>query len=287
MSIRTDLAVESFDNTVKTPKGITVDEDIKDGIKITRITVENELVANQIGKPCGKYITIELSDFKSVSSNFEQEVEVTADELKKLLPQNGTVLIAGLGNSDITPDAIGPLAASMIFATRHISGEWAKQIGLDGLRPVAAITPGVLGQTGMETGEIIESICKGINPTAVIAIDALAAISIDRLGRTIQISDAGIIPGSGVMNARQGLNMKTMGIPVISVGIPTVADMSSMLSELSEGAKDKIPEKAKGMMITPKEIDVIAERAAKSAAYAINRALLPELDYETLESLIA
>lgn len=288
MKFRTDLAVESFDHIGNLPNGITVNETKKNGISITEVNITNDLASNAIKKPKGKYITIELSDFKSVSSDFKSEVETTANEIKALIPDSqSSVLIAGLGNSDITPDSIGPLATSMIFATRHISGELAKEIGLDGLRPIAAITPGVLGQTGMETGEIISSICNEISPCAVIAIDALAAISLERLGNTVQISDTGITPGSGVQNARKALDYNTLGVPVISIGVPTVADMSSVVGELSEGAKQKLPRIANGMLITPKEIDVIAEHAAKTVAFAINRALLPELDFETLESLIS
>lgn len=285
MDRRTDLALESFDADKSTPGGVVCTQEIKNSIKITRIRVENKAAAQKIGKPVGNYITLELADFKSAAGDLKLQAETAAEELRRLLPGSGTVLVAGLGNSDITPDAVGPLALSMIFATRHISGEIADKIGLGGLRPVAAVTPGVLGKTGMETGEIIKNICGGISPCAVIAVDALAALSVDRLGNTIQISDAGIIPGSGVQNARKGVNEQSVGVPVIALGVPTVADMSSLLRELS--GSDNLPASAKNMIVTPKEIDIIVERAAKTAAYAINRALLPELDFETLEALIA
>ena len=286
MNIRTDLAMESVQSSGRLPKEISVENEIIKDISVSRVIISSEQAARKIGKPAGRYITVSLSDFRSPSSDFNSDIEVTAAEIKKLIPESGTILVAGLGNSDITPDAIGPAAASMILATRHLKDNTAFD-NLSALRPVAAVTTGVLGKTGMETSEIVKCICDSIKPSAVIAIDALAAMSIKRLGRTIQISDSGVIPGSGVKNSRKALNKENLGVPVICIGIPTVADMSGILSELSEGAKCLIPKEAKGMMITPKEIDVIVGRAAKTAAFAVNKALFPEFSAEDFETLTA
>ncbi|MDF2567983.1 MAG: spore protease, partial [Oscillospiraceae bacterium] len=280
MTIRTDLALESLEIAGEIlPKGVIKKEEELEGVKMTTVDVEDEQGATALGKPQGKYITIELSPFKAVTDNLEGWVEIISKKIKDFLPQEGTVLVVGLGNSDITPDAVGPMTISSILATRHISGEQAEDAGLSGLRSVAAIAPGVLGQTGMETAEVVDSICKQINPSAVIVVDALASRSIDRLGCTVQISNSGISPGSGVQNARKELNKDTLGVPVIAIGIPTVVDMTTIAYDLlGEGAgSEKISTRGQTMMVTPREIDVIIEQAAKTAAFSINRALQPQL----------
>ena len=277
MNLRTDLAVEAIELDKKVPLGITKKEYEKAGITVSIVEVNDEESAKKIGKPIGRYTTIQIKNFKFASNKIKEEVEIIADRIRELIPKEGAVLLAGLGNSDITPDAIGPLTISQILATRHIPEETIKSTGLPELRVVAAIATGVLGQTGVESSEIIGSICKQIDPCVVIAVDALAAGSTERLGCTVQISDTGITPGSGVKNSRKELSQKTLGIPVIAIGVPTVADLSAVTEA---GFADN-------MMITPREIDVIVERASKTVAYAINKALQPTLTFEDITALIS
>ena len=193
------------------------------------------------------------------------------------------MLVTGLGNASITPDALGPESADMVLATRHIDGEFARSVGLDDLRPTAVLTPGVLGQTGTERGEIVRGVCTVVHPVAVVVVDALAARSVARLGCTVQLCDTGIAPGSGVGNNRQPLNAETLGVPVIGMGVPTVVDAATIAREFSdrgEEAPDLTPRGAQ-MMVTPREVDVMIHRAARLVAMAINGALQP--DYNPLE----
>jgi spore protease len=223
-------------------------------------------------------------------------MEALAEEIKKLLPKEGLVLIAGLGNYQVTPDALGPKTASLTFATRHIQGEIARSTGLDGLRPVAVLAPGVLGQTGMETGEILASLCKELKPSAVIVVDAMASRKTERVGTTIQICDTGISPGSGVGNARPQLNSETLGVPVIAMGVPTVVDAKTLAADLAmqSGAQESAVEKLQNsaephgtaMIVTPREIDLLIERAAKLLSLAINTALHPDFTPEDFALLV-
>ena len=176
-------------------------------------------------------------------------------------------MAAGLGNTEITPDALGPAVARGIFATRHIPKELTKAAGLDLLRQVSVITPGVLGQTGIEAGELIKAAAVKIKPDAVIVIDALAAQSGDRLFKTVQLCDTGISPGSGVKNNRREISEKTVGVPVVAIGVPTVIDADT----LSE---------------TPKDVDMLTQRLAKLLAEAINMFLQPETDPEIISALV-
>ena len=291
MQPRTDLALECLDFAKDiTPNGVSKETFTQDGVEATRVRIETEEGARLIGKPIGEYLTMETADFKSASADFEKEVDAVASLITSLLPVNmdGSALVIGLGNRDITPDALGPKAAEYTLATRHISKELASEIGLDGLRPVAAMAPGVLGQTGIETAEIVSSVAAGISPSVVIVIDALAAKSIDRLATTIQISNAGITPGSGVQNTRKELSEHTLGVPVISVGVPMVVDMTTVAYDmLGEGnTSEKVSDKGRAMMVTPREIDVAIEHAAKTVAFGINRALQPSLSLEVLTGLV-
>lgn len=290
MSIRTDLAVEALDFAAEiTPKGVKKTEEQKEGVTITKVDIETDEGSAVIGKPKGKYITVALTAFKNYTDNFEGEVSVIADQILSLLPQDGPVLVVGLGNEDITPDALGPFVIDYTLATRHITKEMAQTIGMENLRPVAALSPGVLGQTGIETAEIVHSICKDIHPAAVIVIDALASRSVDKIGATVQITDAGICPGSGVQNARSCLNEETLHTPVIAVGVPTVVDMTTIAYDmLGEGySSEKVSTRGKTMMVTPREIDTIIKQAAKTVSSAINKALQPSLTLEELEGLTA
>lgn len=192
------------------------------------------------------------------------------------------LLIAGLGNTDITPDAVGPLTVKHILATRHISGQFAENIGLKGLKSVSVIAPGVLGQTGIETTELIKGAIAAVKPDAVIVIDALAAMSAERLFKTVQLCDTGISPGSGVKNARREISGKTLGIPVIAIGVPTVTDADSLAYELT----GKEPEKSCDMFVTPKEVDLLCDRISEILSSALNRFLQPEIEEDIISQLV-
>lgn len=289
MNIRTDLALERVEVlSGQIPPGVTRQQHRRGDVTVTRIIVEDACGAKALQKPPGSYVTLDYRPFQTITDRLEEEVEAAAEEIRSFLPEKGLVLCVGLGNADITPDTIGPLTAASILATRHIMGEVAKSAGLEGLRPVAALSPGVLGQTGIETAEIIQGVCRELKPCAVIAVDALASRSVERLGCTVQISDTGITPGSGVQNARKALNKEALGVPVVAIGVPTVVDMATIAYDLWEGKEEgKISERGQTMMVTPREIDLIAEQASKLLAFSINRALQPQLTFEELSSLVS
>ncbi len=286
--LRTDLVVEQaqqFEDSL--PQGVSVEEYTRNGVGLTRVTISSEQGARALGRAQGQYITIDLPTVDSSVSPADDATHLLANELASMLPSLGPVLVVGLGNSDITPDALGPLAARQIFATRHIPEQVAKQTGLTGLRSVSALAPGVLGQTGIETSEIIRSMVRDLQPAAVLVIDALAARSLDRLGRTIQLADQGIAPGAGVLNSRKELSKKTLGVPVISIGIPTVVDGATMVSDLMDPTPENVPERARTVMVTPRDIDAVIARGARHLSLAINSALQPRLSIEEISYLVS
>ncbi len=279
MDSRTDLCIESCE-TVAPMAGISRKEYSENSIKVTSIEITDDNAAKLIGRQKGKYITIEFGPLMNNSCEKEAH-DILCRELESILPSSGKMLVVGLGNRQITPDAIGPKAAQLVLATRHISAELAKSIGLENLRSVAVITPGVLGQTGIESAEIIKSTVNQIKPDAVLVIDAFAAKDLSRLGCTIQISNTGITPGSGVGNSRAEISKKTLGVPVFAVGIPTVVDASTLVYELTgkenAGSRD--------MIVTQREIDSLIERTAKLMSHSINCVLQPSVPPEILNSL--
>ncbi|MGN1080608.1 MAG: GPR endopeptidase [Acutalibacteraceae bacterium] len=291
MNSRTDLAVEECERFDGLPDGVSKDEIDVGKARVTRVSVNTKQAEEKIGKPIGKYITIETEPFSGVSDYDDGRQAAISKELSDLLPKEGMVLIAGLGNTDITPDAFGAMVASKILATRHLDGEITKSVGLGELRPVAAVSTGVMGKTGIESGELLKGIVDNIHPAAVIAVDALASKSLSRLGCTVQISDAGIIPGSGVGNSRKELNSESIGVPVIAVGVPTVVDGATLVRDLVEDAGDELEEKispkGKKMMVTPREIDVMVQNAADLVALSINRALHPHISTEDMLTLVS
>ena len=281
MDYRTDLAMERRELIGDSvPEGVHFEEQHEGKTKITRIRIETEQGAAAIGKPCGNYITLEIPAPTANPNESENEIELIAKELTALLPQNGCVLVAGLGNHNITPDAIGPKTVENTLSTRHV----AQSMPEFEFRPVAALAPGVMGQTGIETGDVIRSVCKQIGAACVIAVDALASRSTHRLGCTVQISDTGISPGSGVGNQRAELSQKTLGVPVIALGVPTVVDALTVAADaLSQGGEAYIDEqKLKGFMVTPREIDSVITGVTKVLALAIGRALQPALSVSDL-----
>lgn len=284
MSARTDLAVEMIDENAKAlPKGIRRKLRKSSACSITEIDVTTELAGLRIGKPRGKYITIETDRLSAMPSDFEEQAVNIADEITALIGEGKTSgLIVGLGNSDITPDALGPMVISQIIATRHLRDTLPSDHEFTSLNPVSAIAPGVLGQTGIETAEIINALCDSIKPQYIIVIDALACSDISRLGSTIQITDTGISPGSGVQNRRKELSETTLNIPVIAVGVPTVVDMHTIAENITGSPPDKhLP----NMMVTPRDIDSLIERAARLLAYSINKAVQPSLSFADIAAL--
>jgi len=293
---RTDLAMEVRESIPEEIDGVISSESQIGGVKITKIKITCESGAQKLEKPLGDYITVEVPSFTDNISELDERLEVIKTEIESLIPEKGEILVCGLGNDDITPDSIGPKVAEKILATRHISGELAKTIGLSGLRSVCVISPGVLGQTGIETGEIILSLVQKIKPAAVIVIDALASRKLSRLGCTVQICNSGISPGSGVQNKRLEISNKTLGIPVIAIGVPTVVDGATLAVDLvqesgSSGDIDALHKavepRGSQMMVTPKEIDLLVERAAKLLSLAINCAIQPTLSTEDILELVS
>ena len=289
MSVRTDLAIESANYaSLSHPKldGVEISSYQKADFEVTSVSVLTHEAAKKLSKPTGKYVTLQnlSNELDSHPQRMIGQVELFAQELRNLAENADSVLVVGLGNESITPDSLGPLVCSQIFATRHIK-QLAKGFDTEGLLCVSAIAPGVLGQTGIEAAEIISSIVNFTKPSLVVAVDALACSELSHLGTTVQLSDAGISPGSGVANSRKELSRSSLGVPVIAVGVPTVADMST----IAEGLNVKeIPESfpISGMIVTPRSIDKLIERTARLIALGINRAFQPTLSVEEIISLL-
>lgn len=296
MNFRTDLAIEIKENIAPNlPEGVQFHEGKKGEITVSKIEITNEEASSRMGKPVGTYITVTVPPFSATTRSSDEEIQIIAEQISSLLPKEGLILVVGLGNYNITPDALGPKTIAQILATRHITSDINAGEDFGFLRSVAAISPGVLGQTGIEVAEITASIVRDIKPEAVIIIDSLASMSLERLGCTIQISNTGISPGSGVFNKRKELSEETLGVPVISLGIPTVVDATTLVCELlSKNMKENIEEirrnvepRGEKMMITPREIDILVERASKVLSFAINKALQPDVSNEDLVYLTA
>lgn len=308
-NFRTDLAIERKDiyqkiNKLQEIDGIEgTEEQINDNIKVSRVKITNSNGENAIGKPIGNYVTIDVKNLKLAT---EEEIQKTAEtlttELKKIvdihIDKKGEILIVGLGNIYVTPDALGPKVINEIDVTRHIK-KYLPQYLDEGTRVVSAISPGVLGTTGIETTEILKGIVENTKPKLLIAIDALASRSIERISSTIQISDTGIVPGAGVGNTRQEISEKTLGIPVIAIGIPTVVELATLVSDGIDIFIDRLQEKAESneylnklqqedkyeevkealnvgeynMIVTPKEIDDLIENMKDVVARGINFAV--------------
>ncbi len=274
---RTDLAVERRELIgEKIPDGVRFDE-ITDGeTKTTKIEIKNENGEKALGKPKGRYYTVEFKNCAAPTDENDPQLKAVISLFDELLPEDGTVLVAGLGNEQITPDALGPRTVNGVFATRHITDK-SDQLGLPALRQVAAVSTGVLGQTGMETVEILKAVCEKIKPSAVIVIDALASAGTKRLGRTVQITDTGICPGSGVGNSRARIDRRTLDTTVISVGVPTVIDASSLCREEGQNVEQ--------MMVTPRNIDSIISDMSRLLSMSINMSLQKNLSFSLINGL--
>ena len=294
MERRTDLAVERRELFGEDIKGVEYSKENRGGLKIERLRVSTDRAGQLLKKPKGTYITAELPPLTDSIRDTDERLIALSEEIRALLPVNGLVLVAGLGNIDITPDALGPKAASKVLATRHISGEIARSTGLDRLRAVAVINTGVTGQTGIETGELLLGIIKRIRPTAMIVIDALASRRLERLGCTVQISDTGISPGAGVGNRRCRIDSESMGIPVIAIGVPTVVDALTLAFDLLDIEDEKkgvelsreVSPEGRAMVVTPKEVDLLIDRAAKLISLSVNYALQNDIEISDLLNLL-
>lgn len=273
MQSRTDLAVENFEKSGKTKLGGVV---VKEGNGITYVSVLNKDGERRLGKPVGEYITVEVPSFVNDSDIFDGRLRKIAKILKNLLPPDcDNILVVGLGNMDITADALGPKTGSYIFATRHLSQQLKTEMGLEKLKTVSCVCTGVLGETGIESAEIIKGVASVVKPSCVIAVDALAATSAKRLGTTVQLSTSGIIPGSGVGNHRFEISRKTLGIPVVSIGIPTVISASVISGRKSDS-----------MFVTPREIDRLTQQGAKLIGMSINVCLQSGISERDLYALV-
>ena len=292
-NVRTDLALEQRERFVSDQieiPGVAVEETSDDmcEVRVTTVRIETENGAAVMGKPVGNYITLEAPKMSEADESYHREISGKLMEvLERCLPEKEdgqSILIIGLGNRNVTPDALGPLVVEHLDITRHLVKEYGKY-ALDGEadRLVSAVVPGVMGQTGMETVEIVRGIVEETEPDFVIAIDALAARSVRRLNRTIQIADTGIAPGSGVGNHRNAITEETVGVPVIAIGVPTVVDAATIVGDsieeyvakcrdegMRENKEHLIPPYLYGMFVTPKDIDETMERTSYTISEALN-----------------
>lgn len=293
MNFRTDLALETIENN-QNIQGLKLSEEKQGNSTINRMDIESDEASEKLNRPKGKYVTISIPALTDYFMSTDERINIVANEISKLVPKDGLILACGLGNLEITPDALGPKSATNILATRHIIGELSKSIGLEDLRPVSVLSPGVLGKTGIEVIELISSISSKINPSCIIIIDALASRRLSRLGCTVQISDSGISPGAGVGNSRPLLNQNTLGAPVISIGVPTVVDALTLVYDIVQDShgkdtqeiQEKIKPRGEPMIVTPREIDLLINRASFLIGMAVNCALNPKFSPEELHSLV-
>ena len=290
MAFRTDLAVEAIENrkTAAALPHVRQSDRMLEGFAVHEVRILSEDAAREIGKPQGRYLTLELDALiRREEDAFPRACKALSTLLRELLPRpnDGPVLIAGLGNRMITPDAIGPQTVDHVIATRHLVAQ-SPAVFAD-WRPVSALAPGVLGQTGVETGEVICGVLDRVRPAAVIAVDALAAGRLSRLLRTVQLADTGITPGAGVGNARAALNKETLGVPVIAVGVPTVVDGATLAHEISSqlGQPDceALDDLSQPVMITTRDIDREVADISRMIGYAINMALHPHLSVADID----
>lgn len=312
--VRTDLAIENrelYRQSNKTEsKGVEVDKEENASHIITRVKVLNKSASENMHKPIGTYITIDVPRLNKTDEDLKDEIsQVLAKEVKNLGKNkpNSKVLIVGLGNWNITPDALGPKVVERVLVTRQFFINYNKESD-DTMANVSAIAPGVMGITGIETFEIVKGVVEKVKPDLVIAVDALASRKMDRVSTTIQISDTGINPGSGVGNNRMELNEKSLGVPVIAIGVPTVVDAAtivndtldliieslkteakigtdfySLLSDVSSEDKytliqDVLQPFMQNVIVTPTEIDLLIDDLSIIIANGLNMAIHPGID---------
>ena len=294
---RTDLALEAAKNIFserhfsENIQGASLKERLCQGYRVTDVTISTPEAENAIGKPRGDYITVDLQPyFRREQDFFHRGVACLSGELRALLPGTGEkypVLVVGLGNRSMTPDAIGPLTLEHLLVTRHMVRTLPRQFS--SFTPVSAMATDVLGRTGMDASEIIRGAVAQVCPAAVIAIDALAARDKDRLCATVQLSDTGLIPGSGVGNHRRAVNAESLGVPVIAAGIPTVIDAHTLCGDLLEEAGKgdfDVGHRGENLFVTPRDIDQRVRELSRLLGYAINAALQPDLTEDDITGLL-
>ncbi len=319
---RTDLAKEAREmylekdsGNAEVPGVRATDLNYGSGITVTRVEILNKQGEESLGKPKGKYITVEFPNRDEVRQEFYEEAcRVCAKELVPLLGDNtdGPILVIGLGNRNITADALGPKTVDSVLITRHLLEYMPEEID-SRLRSVCAVAPGVLGITGVETGEIVKGLAEKVRPSLIIAIDALCSRRIERINNTVQMTDTGITPGAGIGNKRMSLNRENLGVPVVAIGVPTVIDAATiagdtidiLVNEMRNSAKENLPlykmlstvaEEDKytvikqilnpihgDFVVTPKEIDTLVEDIAHIIANGINIALHPGITLEDVD----
>ena len=293
---RTDLALEAkelwTESAEKETKleGVRARDSLREGYQVTTVDILDEQGASSLGKPVGSYVTVQLDALaRREEDAFGRAARAIAAELNGLLklPEEATCLVVGLGNRAITPDAIGPGVADHTMVTRHLVEQAPEHFG--SFRPVAALAAGVLGTTGVESGELVKAVAEKIRPGCIIAVDALASRSMDRVCTTVQLANTGIVPGSGVGNHRAALNRETLGVPVIAVGVPTVVDAGTLAADiLAEAGQEGLDPEAlagagDGLMVTPRDIDQRVADLVKVIGYGINLALQPGLTIEDVD----
>lgn len=292
MEIRTDLAVEQITarkGEKKLWKGVKVRHENRFGLEVTVVEITGRAGEKALGRPRGTYVTIDLEGvLRRERDSFSRAVDCIAAYLRELLrlPEQLPVLVAGLGNREITPDSVGPLTADHILVTRHMVQKMPEQFG--SFRPVSACVPGVLGTTGLESAETVGALVAKSDAAAVIAIDAIAARETRRLCSTVQLSNTGISPGSGIGNHRNALNESTLGVPVIAVGVPTVTDGGTLVMDTLEKAgvdPEQFEDVSGGMIVTCSDIDRRVREVARVLSYAVNSALQEGLTQEDLGDL--
>ncbi|MCX7715501.1 MAG: GPR endopeptidase [Clostridia bacterium] len=317
--IRTDLALEAHEMYREQAKkeekldGVHVKTTQKDNITVTEVKISDEEGEKALGKPIGTYITIEAPQIMHSIEDYENTCIQLSDKIRSMAQINDdtVVLVVGLGNENITPDALGPKVVSRLMVTRHLKQYIPEHISSD-IRSVCAVAPGVLGTTGIETAEIIKGVAEKVKPDLVIAVDALASRRLDRISTTIQIADTGISPGAGIGNFRMGLNQESLGVKVIAIGVPTVVDAATVASDsidmmINRLNKDdslcnvleeidseerhtliakSISENIGELVVTPKDVDLIIDKVSKTVANGINLALHQNLTFEEIEGYV-
>ncbi len=285
--VRTDLALETkekFEEDNVELKGVRVKEEERgENIKITEVVIETENGAKAMGKPKGIYTTIEAPEMADGEEGYHREIsKVLAEVLRTMMPQGEkeelSILVVGLGNREVTPDALGPKVVDNMLITRHVIQEFGKYaLGEEHSNLISSIVPGVMAQTGMESVEIVRGVMKEAQPDYIVAVDALAARSVKRLNRTIQITNTGINPGSGVGNHRHALNQESMGVPVIAIGIPTVVDAATIVNDAISGFYEEADCTLNSFFVTPKDIDESIKRLSFTVSEGLNLAFEKEV----------
>lgn len=301
-TVRTDLADEVLENLGDKKgdfdDGITFETKKIRGIKVDTVNITNKRASELAGKPIGSYVTVTTGEvWKKGREDFENMAKALGDIVKGMLPDKGLCLVAALGNDKISADAIGPFAADNLIVSRHIKLTDKKLYDMLMLGECACVVPGVMGDTGAEAFELVKGVVDAIKPTSVVVIDALASRNLERLAKTVQISDGGISPGSGVGNARHEISSKTLGVPTIAIGVPTVVEALTLCMDILSKSlpqdrevynyiEEKIPNNVGRFFVCPKETDKIIRSMAKLVGYSLNFALHKDITLSEMDEFL-